>query len=437
MMIKIVKVILIIFISINILSTEAKKQWVNVKEPISRYENFTLLDCDSNTCYAVTDVDLSFRLYKSIDFGKSWNEMIFNYRLNGEFYNQGNCFLIDSSNLFININDRVCVAVTKDGGKNFRFEFFEEPEDEWHYFYGLTSYKKIYAAGITRKYIIHTDNFWETYEKIPIPDSIDVAIDPLFFIDSNRIAFSRYDGYDAEFIEFNKQTKQFLPWSKGTKAGEYNKLLNKIDFVNDSLGFGCGLQFFDGSAASNALIWKTTNKGKNWEVILDTKLDPPFGLFDISFKDEMHGIASGTGVILETIDGGESWFLQDVENVRYKLFSPLLTWAGDYPLFADGGDGIYRYETISNVEELSSDEKFRVYQSGRNLEIAINDPTHKQYSFELYSQTGQRLLTRSVGSAFGFIFQPVELIELRNGAYFYTISSSAGVEFSGKLVVAE
>ena len=433
-MTKIIKVILIILIAFNTSPTEAKKQWVNVKEPISRYENFTLLECDSNICYAVTDVDISFRLYKSIDFGKSWKEVIFNYRLNGEFYNQGNCFLVDSMNIFLNINDRVCVAVTKDGGKNFRFEFFDEPNDGIHYFYDLTSYKKKYAAGITRSHIIHTNDFWETYDKIPIPDSIDVAIDPLFFIDSNRIAFSRYDGRDAEFIEFNKQTKQFSTWSRGTEVGEYSKILRTIDFVNDTLGFACGSQAFDGSASYKAVVWKTTNRGKNWEIKLETKLDPPFGLFDISFKDEKHGIAAGTGLVIETTDGGESWFQQDVENVKYKLFAPLVTWAGDYQLFVDGGDGIYRYETVSNVEELNSNEKFRVYQLGRNLEVAINDPTHKQYTFELYSQTGQRLFTRSVSSSFGFIFQPVELIELRNGAYFYTISSNSGVVFSGKYV---
>ncbi len=190
---------------------------------------------------------------------------------------------------------------------------------------------------------------------------------------------------------------------------------------------------------SKSLIWKTTDGGRNWIKLVDTFFDPPFGLQRIAFRTENHGIAIGSwGKIVETTDGGENWFQHEVRP-EMKGSSVFIEWAGSIPFYYSDskGGGIFRLETVTEVEELSSDEKFRVYQSGRNLEIAINDPSHKQYSFELYSQTGQRLLTRSVGSSFGFIFQPVELIELNNGAYFYTISSSGGVEFSGKLVVPE
>ena len=139
----------------------------------------------------------------------------------------------------------------------------------------------------------------------------------------------------------------------------------------------------------------------------------------------------------ELIEQLPNEFPDDIDNIDGGFYNPRVSRAGSVPFIIQYARGIYRLETVTEVEELSSDEKFRVYQSGRNLEIAINDSIHKQYSFELYSQTGQGLLTRSLGSAFGFIFEPVELMELPNGAYFYTISSYRGVEFSGKLVVAE
>jgi hypothetical protein len=44
---------------------------------------------------------------------------------------------------------------------------------------------------------------------------------------------------------------------------------------------------------------------------------------------------------------------------------------------------------VTNIEESSSEEKFLVYQSGDNLEVAINDPTQKQYELKTYNQTGK------------------------------------------------
>ena len=46
-------------------------------------------------------------------------------------------------------------------------------------------------------------------------------------------------------------------------------------------------------------------------------------------------------------------------------------------------------------------------------------------------------MTRAVKSSFGFVFEPVELIDLTTGVYYYTISKNKGIEFTGKLVVVE
>lgn len=46
-------------------------------------------------------------------------------------------------------------------------------------------------------------------------------------------------------------------------------------------------------------------------------------------------------------------------------------------------------------------------------------------------------MTKSIKSSFGFVFEPVQLIDLTNGVYYYTISKNNGVEFTGKLVVVE
>jgi len=62
---------------------------------------------------------------------------------------------------------------------------------------------------------------------------------------------------------------------------------------------------------------------------------------------------------------------------------------------------------------------------------------NSQYKFYLYTSSGQSLMMKSIKSNFGFVFEPVELIDLTNGVYYYTISKNNSVEFTGKLVVVE
>lgn len=292
------------------------------------------------------------------------------------------------------------------------------------------------GCALTRSYLFYTNDNWETNTIVNLPDSIHSDV-PLYFIDSNNVVFNRYDGYNADFIRYNISHNNWSIWGRGQeKDGEYINI-DDLTFVNDSLGFGCGFQRTDKGDLSKDVIWKTTDKGRTWTVLMNQQNHVSFGLNYIEARDELHIITVGSyGKVLETADGGESWFqYQYQENA--SAWSNGVTWAGNIPLVAVQSKGIFRTEIHTDVEELSSDHKFRVYQSGKNLEIAINDNSHSTYSFQLYNSSGQQLLTRSVKSSFGFVFVPVPLIDLTNGVYYYTISYNNSVEFSGKLVVVE
>lgn len=418
---------------------EAKKEWVQVK-PRFEYEAILLINCfDSLNCYSLTEHIDRIELYHSTDQGKNWNKILVRMLRNDEFiWDVLRGYMTNPKNVYLTYFDRVVLEVSENGGKDFEVKTFgklsENPNDR---FDGLAFYDENISVGLTnRNRFIFTENNWSSYRIAYIPEEMNPG-KPVFFLDSNNIVFARYDRKNKEYVKYNKVEKSFSTWSDGYPFTEmHNELITGIDFVNDTLVYACGLRFFDTLDFSNGIIWKSTDKGRNWKKLMDTFNLPGYGLNDIAFRNENHGIAmSNSSTILETTDGGESWFQYPVRQDMKG--GGTITWAGSYALYSSRISGIYRLETITDVEELSSDEKFRVYQSGRNLEIAINDPTHSQYSFELYSQTGQQLLSRSVTSAYGFIFQPVELIELTNGAYFYTISSSTGVEFSGKLVVSK
>ena len=219
--------------------------------------------------------------------------------------------------------------------------------------------------------------------------------------------------------------------------GQENKCMVDLSFVNHNLIYACGFQHTGVAHYSKDLIWKSTDRGRTWVKLLD-KLNPPgIGLRRIAFKDENHGIAVGNwGKTLETTDGGVSWFQYPIQDEMVSVSSEI-TWAGEYAIYSSGGRGFFRLETVTEVKELSSNEKFRVYKSGNNLEIAIKDANYSIYTLQIYNNSGQKLMTNSVPSAFGFIFEPIELIDLTNGVYYYTISFNGSVEYTGKLAIIE
>ncbi len=433
----------ILFAILSFTTLKAEKKWV-LRTEFPDFNYYAELKCtDSLNCFAFVSTYDHSVIYKSIDQGQSWFEFSA-FNRNKPIWDSVRSIyqslVFDSLQMYMNFKNEAVLEKSIDGGRTFKRVYFEElygtPSVER--LYAIAMYDKNLGASITRTNLIYTYDNWDTYTLVPRPDSI-YSGSPIFFIDSNNIAVLKFLAKSDEFMRYNIPNDEWSQYNIGEVllGAEENKCMVDLAIVNDSLIYACGFQFTGVADRAKDLIWKTTNRGKSWKLILEKEHEIGVGSRRIAFKDENHGIAVGNwGKVLETTDGGESWFQHPYQD-EMRSGGTEIAWAGEMPLFGSTSSGIFRLETVTEVEELSSDEKFRVYQSGRNLEIAINDPTQNQYSFELYNQTGQRLLTRSVGSGGGFMFEPLELIELSNGAYFYTISSGRGVEFSGKLVVAE
>lgn len=85
----------------------------------------------------------------------------------------------------------------------------------------------------------------------------------------------------------------------------------RIDFVNENLGY------FFSTLESPQKLYKTTNSGKNWEVLFDTAICQV-----IKFYDENLGIVktyacSSTPGIYRTTNGGENWEVMTNECWEY------------------------------------------------------------------------------------------------------------------------
>lgn len=437
-------IILIIFVVLCSAHSNAEKKWVFKGVPEKSYGIAGLRCIDPTHCYAfISTLDFN-SIYKSTDKGNSWFKFSEFNRTKPKFDTLRTiykCLVYDSLQLYMNFIEGAALEKSTDGGKSFKRVYFEELYDlkSVERLYEITMFTKDIGVSVTRTTLLYTFDNWETYTAITKPDSIRGAGNPIFFLDSNNIVTLKLATFSDEFMIYNIPNNEWSQYSFGEDIpdGQENKCMVDLSFVNHNLIYACGFQHTGVAHYSKDLIWKSTDRGRTWVKLLD-KLNPPgIGLDRIAFRDEKHGIALGSwGKVLETTDGGKSWFQYPIKKEMVSVSSEI-AWAGEYAIYVADNTGFFRLETVTEVKELSSNKKFRVFKSGNNLEIAIKDANYSIYTLQIYNNSGQKLMTNSVPSAFGFIFEPIELIDLTNGVYYYTISFNGSVEYTGKLAIIE
>ena len=91
-------------------------------------------------------------------------------------------------------------------------------------------------------------------------------------------------------------------WVQQYTASQY-ALLNKIQFVNDNIGYAVG----ELSSLPKSVFLKTTNSGNNW-INMNIVLSYPTDLIEMSFVNENTGYICGRSVnIYKTTNGGANW----------------------------------------------------------------------------------------------------------------------------------
>ncbi len=408
------KLILLILLLIPA-SLSAEKEWVQKHYAI--YEVIPTLQCtDSTNCYAFADSVGFTIIYRSTDQGNSWHPHYRNDHLaqKDSVYEVFQCYALDSMNLYMTYLRRAILEKSTDGGKTFKRILFGDSilNKAGNIFFDIKMYDKNIGAGIAMYKLVLTDDNWETFKIIDI-DKPKLAGGPLFFIDSNNIAVLKWYRNDHEFLKYNIENDEWSLYNTGEKPpeGESLKEINDVFFVNDTLGYACGSQDTGQGDFAKDIIWKTYDRGQHWEVILDQEHEPVFGLSDISFRNEKHGMAVGSwGKIVETTDGGVTWNYHEVPDEVYNTIRMLVAWAGEYPIIASNKGGIHRLEETTGIDEyILKSIDINIRQTSDKLLISIEDKNFRKYKLQIVDLHGNIIQEEELSSGIGTLFKPVNL----------------------------
>ncbi len=433
-------ILTLLFLIPNIATS--KKAW-RKKHYVYNEDASAMFSLDSNTVVAMTTNIGVIKIYNTNDAGNTWN-CIYEYNSiehNDSVGNVGRaCFCSDTSNIYFSFVERAIIDRSTDGGKSFkRVEFGELSADKYDNFRCISMYNKNIGAAVSYYNIASTTDNWETYKvfRYNYADTTYYSA-PMFFIDSAHVVMNKSSAYSNSFMVYNIYTDQLEEYSPMIPApeGEITKSINDICFINDSLLFGVGRQDNDSTNWSDDVIWRSTDTGKNWNIIFENCKEPMWGLERVHFSDSLNGMAFGPGgKVILTSNGGETWEYHNGPRQYWLSAFWSSTMCGEYPIIWGQACGIYRYEEYSGVNENILEEiEIIPYQSQTDFFIEINDPKHRQYDLTIASLDGKIILEEDINTISQSISTPINLLNLNSGAYVYIVNCGDILVSTGKIL---
>jgi photosystem II stability/assembly factor-like uncharacterized protein len=161
----------------------------------------------------------------------------------------------------------------------------------------------------------------------------------IFFLDENTFWVVGYGNDEDDSVwdayAIVKTTDGGLTWKYQTCVESFGRMeLESIFFIDQNIGWAVG-EAISSNNDHYGIILKTTDGGTHWE---HQALFDSGAIRDVHFVDENNGWVVGESVkILNTTDGGESWFEQDCGQFTGMLFA--LDMVNENVGWAAGPDG--------------------------------------------------------------------------------------------------
>ncbi len=357
--------LLIIFSSIQLFSSD----WKHVFDAeAGRIVKINYVD--SKYAYFNCSATRRNKIFRSSDLGITW-EKIYDkdgFESTPPLFNFEDYVQIDTNRWFLSYWDNH-IQKTTDGGKT--FETIKIGEKDVLEFVMYNSLIGLIRGGS----IYITNDGWNSFKDIGKNNDF---YDPRLFVFKNEenlfnISLRTDDDIGRRDHFCNLNIKNNI-WNNCSRFNFFQnhsfveENISDINLINNNLIFASG--FIKNGIGDQRidLIFRSKDRGKSWEKIISQEIEPKFGLNKISFHDEMNGIATGnSGKIYMTKDGGDSWHIEDPEDMKKnvwhedeKTYGPLntiISWLDTVPILGSYGGHIYRYEGDFfnfNYEKISS-----------------------------------------------------------------------------------
>ena len=396
---------------------------------IDNFDSLNIMIADVSNDYPPPGYNL---VLKSTDAGITW-DTVYKGLIFKDSLIQALSISYPTKDLCIVGTHKNYIIKTKDGGKN-----WTSKKIDIKYYGGLRELDMLDDKhGVTFDYrnMVITHDGFETYKVVPPPMNGNYRHAKLF--SPNEIFIIFWDILkphgDTNHIIF-RTTNEGESWEKiGVIVHPYF-WSHRMKFVDNDLGFIVGgMQVAIGMNVSN-VIYKTTDGGNNWRLVLDTVVPwNAWGIQEIDVLDRNTAIATSQfGVVYWTHDGGESWQLDSNailrEGIPATLYPCLL--GKHTALIADFNDRISRSSLNPlDVEDVRQDVKMGIiYPNPASEFITINPGNEGLKPFaetdeqvEIYNSFGELVLAdvqhlRDVGH-----LRRIDISHLPVGLYFVKI----------------
>ncbi len=240
-----------------------------------------------------------------------------------------------------------------------------------------------------------------------------------------------------------------------------SQVLEKVEFTSDSIGYMVG--WYGGN------VLKTIDQGNSWfqvnnEQLTSIKFPTPdtgyvvgwygkilktidagnnwieltSGLPNNHLLNEIYCITSSRcyvvgdkGAILKTVDGGKNW-MQEISGNKRNLNS---VYCYDNSCFAVGDSGTILKTNFVSTKIISKDNSQKtisVFPNPSNgfLTITLNLGFNQIFHFEIFNSLGEKISTNPLLNK----INNIDLTSLRNGFYFYEITSDMEIIKTGKII---
>jgi hypothetical protein len=278
------------------------------------------------------------------------------------------------------------------------------------------------------------ENLYDLYYQIKIIDTNTIFF-PFFNLDSNKVTKPK-----LYYIREKKWEK--LPISSGFADKFNTETLSKCDYTRVIENYIDSVRY--------RYIIRTRDGGYNWDTLFKIKNQ---GLYRIKYYDSLNVLAWGpTNVLIKSIDGGQNWVFQQVENYSHEPSALDTTWyyLSFYQTSWPQLNSIYIMASLSflykyvgspnNVAEPNGRNKYlQVFpnpvKKGEAIYVMLAGLEEENYTLEVWDIMGRKY--NNFDGYFSKVptMLQIDIGNLNSGTYFLTLRNQNKIIAMSKIII--